>query len=105
MKHCFSQKELIAFKVIYQVELANCIQRSNVYMCDKHQVLENDLEDTPMGALYLRFESGVQKHFRFERKPTKELYQIYNLNHLNYSTPPPHVYIVQECNKKKECCI
>jgi hypothetical protein len=56
------------FKVIYQVELASCIQRYHVYMCDKHQILGNDLGDTCLGALYLRSERGVQQQFRFERR-------------------------------------
>jgi hypothetical protein len=56
------------FKVISQVELASCVQRNHVYMCDRYQVLGNDLANTCLGALYIRSEPGMQKHCRFKRK-------------------------------------
>ena len=43
-----------AFKVISQVELAACIQKGHIYLCDKHQVLGNDIEDSCLGSLYIR---------------------------------------------------
>ena len=60
------EHELIAigkdntFKLISQVELASCVQRNHVYMCDRHQVLENDLADTCLGALCIRSKPEVQ---------------------------------------------
>ena len=80
------------FKVISQVALASCVQRNHVYMCDRHQVLGNDLADTCLGALQIRSEPGVQKHCRFERKIVQELvYQTSDLDHLIYS-PQPQVH-------------
>jgi hypothetical protein len=81
-----------AFKVISPIELASCIQKSHVYLCDKHHVLENDLRDSCLGSLYLRSETGVQRNCKFEKRPVKEMvYQINDLEHLIYS-PNPNVY-------------
>ena len=81
-----------AFKVISPIELASCIQKSHVYLCDKHHVLENDLRDSCLGSLYLRSEKGVQRNCKFEKRPVKEMvYQINDLEHLIYS-PNPNVY-------------
>ena len=63
-------------------------------MCDKHQVLGNDLADTCLGALYIRSKLSVQKHCRFERKAAQVLvYQISHLDHLIYS-PTPKVHTI-----------
>ena len=81
-----------AFKVISPIELASCIQKSHVYLCDKHHVLENDLRDSCLGSLYLRSETGVQRNCKFEKRRVKEMvYQINDLEHLIYS-PNPNVY-------------
>ena len=81
-----------AFKVISQVELAACIQKGHIYLCDKHQVLGNDIEDSCLESLYIRSEIGVQKHCNFDRRPVTELvYQINDFDHLVYS-PNPKVY-------------
>jgi hypothetical protein len=42
-------------------------------MCDKYQVLGNDLVNNCLGALNLRSETGVQKHCRLKRKAAKEV--------------------------------
>ncbi len=74
------EHELIAigkdntFKLISEVELASFVQRNHFYMCDRHQVLGNDLADTCLGVLYIRSELGVQKHCRFKRKIAQELF-------------------------------
>ena len=39
------------YKVISLVELAACIQKGHIYLCDKHQVLGNDIEDSCLGSL------------------------------------------------------
>jgi hypothetical protein len=63
-------------------------------MCDRHQVLRNDLADTFPGALYIRSEPGMQKTCRFKRKIAQELvYQISDLDHLIYS-PKPQVHTI-----------
>ncbi len=98
-KHCLSRMSMnllqlatIIHQVISQAELASCAQRNHVYLCDRHQVLENYSADTCLGALYLRSDTGMQKHCRFERKAAKELvYQIFDLEHLIYSTIPNSV--------------
>jgi hypothetical protein len=50
------------FQIISQVKLTGCLQGIRVYLCDKHQIVRADLEDTCLRALYLKSELGVQKH-------------------------------------------
>jgi hypothetical protein len=73
------------FQIISQVKLTGCLQRNHMYLCDKHQVVRTDLEDTCLGALYLKSELGVQKHCKFETRPA---YQISVTDHLVFSTIP-----------------
>jgi hypothetical protein len=71
-------------------------------MSDRHQVLGNDLTDTCLGALYIRYEPEVLKHCRFERKIAQELvYQISDLDYLIYS-PKPQVHTIYCRNSKKK---
>ena len=77
------------FRLTTQADLASCIQRNHVYLCDKHQVLRTDLERNCLGALYLRHASGVRTYCRFERRPlTENVYQLTNIDHLVF-TPTP----------------
>ena len=74
------------FQVLTQTDLANCVQRNHVYLCDKQHVVKHDLTDTCLGSLYLRTEEGVRKHCKFERKPIQEMvYQLTDTEHLVYS--------------------
>jgi hypothetical protein len=74
------------FQIISQVGLTGCLQRHHLYFFDKHHVLRNNLEDTCLGAIYLRPELGVQKHCKFKIKPVSELvYQISDTDHLVFS--------------------
>jgi hypothetical protein len=49
-----------SFQVQTQMDLANCVQRNHVYLCDKQHVVQHDITDTCLGSLYLRMktESG-----------------------------------------------
>jgi hypothetical protein len=88
-------------QLISQAELTSCVQRNHVNLCDKHQVLENYLADTCLGDLYLRSDTGMHKHCRFERKATKDLvYQIFDRENWIYSTIH-NVYMVY-CKKWEE---
>jgi hypothetical protein len=40
------------FQIISQAELTGCLQRNHRYLCDKHQLVRMELEDTSLGALY-----------------------------------------------------
>jgi hypothetical protein len=74
------------FQVLTQTDLANCVQQSHVYLCDKQHVMQHDLSDTCLGLLYLRMEHGVKKHCKFERRPVQEtVYQLTDTEHLVYS--------------------
>ena len=74
------------FRMSSQSDLASCIQRNHVYLCDKHQVVRTDLLSTCLGSLYLRDADGVRTHCRFEVRPmTETVYQLNNLDHLVFS--------------------
>jgi hypothetical protein len=71
-------------------------------MCDRQQVLGNDLADTCLEAFYIRSEPGVQKHCQFERKIAQEfVYQLSDLDHLTLS-PKPQVHTIYSKNGKKK---
>ncbi len=77
------------FQVLTQTDLANCVQRNHVYLCDKQHVVQHDLVGTCLGSLYLRMEHGVRQHCKFEQRPVQEMvYQLTDTEHLVYS---PHM--------------
>jgi hypothetical protein len=47
------------FQVLTQTDLANCVQRNHVYLCDKQNEVKHQLTDTCLGSLYVRNEEGV----------------------------------------------
>ena len=74
------------FQVLTQNDLANCVQRNHIYLCDKQHVVKHDLTDNCLGSLYSRMESGVRKHCKFERRPVQEMvFQLTDTEHLVYS--------------------
>lgn len=74
------------FQVLSQTDLANCVQRNHVYLCDKQHVVKHDLSSTCLGSLYLRMEAGVRQHCKFERRPVQEtVFQLTDTDHLVYS--------------------
>ena len=75
-----------SFQILSQMDLANCVQRNHVYLCDRNTVVQTDLTDSCLGSLYLRQEEGVRKHCKFERRPVQEIvYQLTDTEHLVYS--------------------
>jgi hypothetical protein len=57
-----------------------------MHLWDKHQVVRTDLEDTCLGALYLKLKFGVQQHCKFETRLVSELvYKISDADHLVFS--------------------
>ncbi len=62
------------FQVLTQTDLANCVQRNHVYLCDKQHVVQHNLSNTCLGSLYLRMEHVVQQLCRFERRPVQEMF-------------------------------
>ena len=46
----FSQR----YKLLPHADLAGCVQRNHVFMCEGHQVLRTDFEGSCLGSLYLQ---------------------------------------------------
>ncbi len=69
-----------------EMEMASCVKRNHVYLCDKNIVVKSDFTDTCLGSLYVRMEQGVRKHCKFERRPVQEIvYQLSDTDHLVFS--------------------
>lgn len=78
------------YKLLSNADLAACIQRNHVYLCEHHQVLRTDLEGSCLGSLYLQSERGVRENCRLDRRPLREtVYQLSATDHLVVS-PTPH---------------
>ncbi len=50
------------YKLLSFDDLAVCIQRNHVYLCEGHQVLRTDLEGSCLGAIYLQSQRGVREN-------------------------------------------
>ena len=98
--HFVPETELIAvgrndgashrYKLLSHADLAACVQRNHVFLCEGHQVLRTDLEGSCLGAIYLQSERGVRENCKVERKILKEtVFQISATDHLVVS-PQPH---------------
>ena len=78
------------YKLLSHSDLAGCIQRNHVYLCEHHQVLRTDLEGSCLGSLYLQSERGVRENCRLDKRPLREtVYQLSATDHLIVS-PIPH---------------
>ena len=74
------------FQILSQVEMASCVKRNHIYLCDKNNVVKSDFTDTCLGSLYIRMEQGVRRHCKFERRPVQEMvYQLSDTDHLVFS--------------------
>ena len=90
------EAELIAvshddkFQVLSQSDLASCIKRNKIYLCENHQVLHTDLSNSCLGSIYSNFEYGIKQNCRAHRKPlTETVYQLSPTNYLVF-TPEPY---------------
>ena len=78
------------YKLLSHSDLAGCIQKNHIYLCEHHQVLRTDLEGSCLGSLYLQSERGVRENCRLDRRPLREtVYQLSPTSHLVFS-PTPH---------------
>jgi len=78
------------YKVLSDADLATCIKRNRVYLCEKHQVLHTDLANSCLGSIYDRNALGVKQNCKLLRKQLKEtVYQISAHDHLLF-TPRPY---------------
>jgi hypothetical protein len=74
------------FQVLTQMDLANCVQRNHVYLCDKQNLVKHEFTDTCLGSLYVRNEDGVRKHCKFEHNPVQQtVFQLSDTEHIVYS--------------------
>jgi hypothetical protein len=84
-----SMQGLAQFKLLSTSDLAGCVKRNHIYLCEKHQVLQTNLAGTCLGALYLQHEGGVIKNCQIKRKPIREtVYQLNANEHLIFSPKP-----------------
>ena len=78
------------YKLLSHADLAACIQRNHVFLCEGHQVLRTDLEGSCLGSIYLQSERGVRENCEIQRKLLREtVFQISATDHLVVS-PNPH---------------
>ena len=78
------------YKLLTHSDLAACVQRNHIFLCEGHQVLRTDLEGSCLGSIYLQSERGVRENCKIERKLLREsVFQISATDHLVVS-PYPH---------------
>jgi hypothetical protein len=47
------------FQILSQVEMASCVKRNHVYLCDKQNVVKKVILQTCLGLLYVSIEQGL----------------------------------------------
>jgi hypothetical protein len=75
-----------SYRLITDGDLAACVQKNHIYLCEDQQTLRKDLAGSCLGALYSQSELGVHIHCRIEIRPLRETtYQISATRHIAYS--------------------
>jgi hypothetical protein len=65
------------YRLITQADLAACVQKNHIYLCEDQQTLRKDLAGSCLRALYLQHELRVHQHCRIDIRPfQKTTYQI-----------------------------
>jgi hypothetical protein len=83
-----------SYRLITQADLAACIQKNHIYLCEDQQTLRKDLAGFYLGALYSQSKIGVHLHCRIEIRPFRETtYQISGTHHIAYSPTPFYTQI------------
>jgi hypothetical protein len=78
------------YKILTQGDLAACIKRNRVYLCEKHQVLHTELANSCLGSIFDRNVKGVTENCKLERKRLREtVYQLSATDHILF-TPTPY---------------
>jgi len=66
-----------SYRLITQADLAACVQKNHIYLCEDQQTLRKDLAGSCLSALYLQHELRVHHHCRIDICPfQKTTYQI-----------------------------
>jgi hypothetical protein len=81
------------YRILSQADLLGCLKKNHVFLCEKNAVLQTDLGDTCLGALFFRSISGVQSQCRFERRPLKE--EVYQTGPYTFLIFTPFPYNAQ----------
>jgi hypothetical protein len=75
-----------SYRLITKADLAACVQKNHIYLCEDQQTLCKDLAGSCLGALYSKSKIGVHLHCRIEIRPLQETtYQISGTCHIAYS--------------------
>ena len=83
------------FRIVTQGDLASCIKRNKIYLCENHQVLHTDLSNSCLGSIYSNFELGIKQNCKLTRKKlTETVYQLSSTNYLVF-TPQPYKATIQ----------
>ena len=79
------------YRLLSQSDLAGCIQRNHIYLCDKLQVMRTNVHDTCIGSLFMKDQTGVKTNCKFDRRPLRE--EIFQLetNEFLVFTPQPFI--------------
>ena len=78
-----------SFRLVSQTDLAGCIQRNHIFLCESQHVLRTNLSETCLGSLYKKSTSGVRANCRFDRRPLQEkVYQLSGSVYLVYAPSP-----------------
>ena len=84
------------YKLLTEADLAGCIKKNHIFLCEKNAVLNTDLGDTCLGALYFRSTEGVKTQCKFEKRPLKET--VYQTGPFSFLVFTPEPYTTQvEC--------
>ena len=78
------------FQILTQSDLAACIKRNKIYLCENHQVLHTDLTNSCLGSIYSNYEKGIKENCQLiRRKLVETVYQLSPTNYLIF-TPAPY---------------
>lgn len=79
------------YRLLSNADLAACIQRNHIYLCDKQHVMKTDMAETCIGSLFMKNKGGVRQNCKFEKKPLREeVFPMIGNQFLIY-TPEPFV--------------
>ena len=71
------------FQILTQGDLAGCIKRNKIHLCEKNQVLHTNLKTSCLGSIYSNYEPGIKENCKLERKNLQEtVYQLSATDHL-----------------------
>jgi hypothetical protein len=86
---CNTNLHTASYRLTTDGDLAACVQKNHIYLCEDQQTLRKDLANSCLGALYTQSEIGVHLHCRIEIRPLREsTNQISATKHIAFSPTP-----------------